>query len=101
MEWQKGRESTNVVQSNRGSSYRGHRSPLRLGRFPLGIGGLLTVVVVSVVLGFDPIQVLSILSVSSSDPYTQSSSPATSPVASDDPQVKFEGKRGQAPLFGL
>jgi len=59
MDWQRGRESDNVVEDD-GSGSGGGRS-LGFGGFHLGVGGIVLVVVVSLLFGKNPIEMLSLL----------------------------------------
>lgn len=61
---------------------------LPVGRFPIGIKGILFIVILSFLFGLNPLQVLSVLSGYS--PTLNSSSPSqVSQIQSDEPEVKF------------
>jgi hypothetical protein len=76
MRWERGRRSDNVVESRGGNG-------LRIGG-GLGLGGIAVVVVVSLLLGQDPLQVLSQLAGS------QQGAPASQErPAANDPQTEF------------
>jgi predicted metalloprotease len=61
MDWEKGRESDNVVEDGGGGGGFGGGG-MQFGGFHLGAGGLILVVVVSLLLGKNPLEVLSFLS---------------------------------------
>lgn len=87
MEWEKGRESNNVEgDSGGGFGGGGVRFPIR--GFHLSFGGIVIIIVVSLLLGINPLDALSILSGGSSGFSSQYSQPAV-PVDLSDPQVKF------------
>ncbi len=95
MDWQKGRESDNVVEDNAsgGSGDGGGGGGMRFGGFHLGFGGIAIVVVVSLLLGKNPLEILSLLSnggdVSSVQSTPRVAPPAGQPATSSDPQTKF------------
>jgi predicted metalloprotease len=96
MDWQKGRESDNVVEDD-GSGGGGGLGGggMRFGGFHLGIGGIILVVIVSLLFGKNPLDILSLLSGGGAlDGGTQTTQqvPAQSggkPADSSNPQVKF------------
>ena len=64
MDWQKGRESDNVVEDDGsgGGGGFGGGGGMQFGGFHLGIGGIILVVVVSLLFGKNPLDILSMLS---------------------------------------
>jgi hypothetical protein len=63
MDWEKGRESENVVEDRGGGGgFGGGGGGMQFGGFHLGVGGILLIVVVSLLLGKNPLQILSLLS---------------------------------------
>ena len=63
MDWGKGRESENVVENGDGGGGGfGGGGGLRFGGFHIGLGGILIIVVVSLLLGKNPLEILSLLS---------------------------------------
>ena len=95
MDWQKGRESDNVVEDNAsgGSGDGGGGGGMRFGGFHLGFGGIAIVVVVSLLLGKNPLEILSLLS-NGGDVSSVQSTPRVAPqvgqpATSSDPQTKF------------
>jgi predicted metalloprotease len=63
MDWQKGRESDNVVEDDGGGGdASGGGRGMGFGGFHLGLGGVALVVVVSLLLGKNPIEMLSLIS---------------------------------------
>lgn len=93
MDWRKGRQSDNVVKDD-GSGGYGGGGGRGFGGFHLGLGGIIVVVIVSLVLGKNPLDVLSFISDMSGDGTTQSASQQTAPgrttpVDKSDPQVAF------------
>ncbi|MBS0591094.1 MAG: neutral zinc metallopeptidase [Proteobacteria bacterium] len=96
MDWQKGRESDNVVEDDGSSSGGGFGGGggggLGFGGFHLGIGGIILVVVVSLFFGKNPLDILALLSGGGST--LESSQPSAPPQrsqasAANDPQVHF------------
>jgi len=91
MDWQKGRESDNVVEDSGGDGGGPASGRYGFGGFHLGIGGILIVVVVSLLLGKNPLDMLSLLSGGSAGPGV-SLQPAPGPARPADdnnPQVRF------------
>ena len=63
MDWEKGRESDNVVEdSGGGGGGFGGGGGMQFGGFHIGLGGILVIVVVSLLFGKNPLQILSLLS---------------------------------------
>jgi predicted metalloprotease len=97
MDWQKGRESDNVVEddgSGGGGGFGGGGGGgMNFGGFHIGIGGIILIVVVSLLFGKNPLEILSLLSGGGS--MTESSQQVAAPpqrrqVTSDnDDQTKF------------
>jgi predicted metalloprotease len=61
MDWERGRESDNVVEDEGGGGGVGGGG-MQFGGFHIGAGGLILVVVVSLLLGRNPLEILSLLS---------------------------------------
>jgi len=95
MDWQKGRESDNVVEDDGrggGGGFGGGGGGLGFGGFHIGIGGIILIVVVSLLFGKNPLDILSLLSGGGSmlDSSSQTAPPAQRAQAtSNDPQTKF------------
>lgn len=90
MDWEKGRESDNVVDAGEGGGGFGGGG-MQFGGFHLGVGGILLVVVVSLLLGKNPLVVLSWLSgggtnVSTVQPAAERND---QPSTEDDEQHRF------------
>lgn len=91
MDWEKGRESDNVVEDDgRGGGGDGNR--FGFGGFHLSLGGIVLVIVVSLLFGKNPLDMLALLSgggapVSTAPAYPQGS-PGT-PAGDANPQVRF------------
>jgi hypothetical protein len=62
MDWEKGRESDNVVEDGGGGGWGGGGGGMQFGGFHIGAGGLILIVIVSLLLGKNPLQILSLLS---------------------------------------
>ena len=62
MDWEKGRESDNVVEDDGGGGGFGGGGGLQFGGFHFGLGGMLVIVIVSLLFGKNPLQILSLLS---------------------------------------
>jgi predicted metalloprotease len=92
MDWEKGRESDNVVQDD-GRDDGGGGSRFGFGGFHLGLGGIVLVVVVSLLFGKNPLDMLALLSGGGpavTVPTQQFPAPAPGAPASDNsPQVRF------------
>jgi len=61
MDWERGRESDNVVEDGGGGG-SGGGGGMQFGGFHLGAGGLILIVLVSLLLGRNPLEILSLLS---------------------------------------
>jgi predicted metalloprotease len=63
MDWEKGRESDNVVEDDGGGGGGGGfgGGGMQFGGFHIGLGGLLVIVVISLLLGQNPLQILPLL----------------------------------------
>jgi predicted metalloprotease len=62
MDWEKGRESDNVVEDDGGGGGGWNGGGMQFGGFHIGAGGLILIVVVSLLFGKNPLQILSLLS---------------------------------------
>jgi predicted metalloprotease len=62
MDWEKGRESDNVIEDAGGGSGGWGGGGMQFGGFHIGIGGVILIVVVSLLFGKNPLQILSLLS---------------------------------------
>jgi uncharacterized protein len=91
MDWQKGRESDNVVQDDGGGGGGFGGGGMRFGGFHLGIGGIILVVIVGLMFpSLRPILFGLFLGGNSTDTSVQQSTPApTRAVDMNDPQVRF------------
>jgi predicted metalloprotease len=94
MDWQKGRESDNVVEDDGsgGGGGGGGGGGLGFGGFHFGIGTIILIVVVSLLFGKNPLDILSLLSGGGSmlDSSSQTAPPAQhAQTTSNDPQTKF------------
>ncbi len=92
MDWQKGRQSDNVVEDDgSGGGGYGGGGGLGFGGFHIGIGGIILIVVVSLLFGKNPLDILALLSGGSmQDTSSQQVAPSQRPVASsNDPQKAF------------
>ena len=89
MDWGKSRRSDNVVEDSGGGSYGGGGGRRFSGGGRIGLGGIVLVIIVSLLLGKNPLEVLSVLS-GGADTQTasQSDNPAPAP-AGNDPQTDF------------
>ena len=89
MDWGKGRESENVVENGDGGGGGfGGGGGLRFGGFHIGLGGILVIVVVSLLLGKNPLEILSLLSGGDSASIVQEVPPGsqgTPSTESDEP----------------
>ena len=61
MDWEKGRESDNVVEDGGGGGWGGGGG-MQFGGFHIGAGGLILIVIVSLLFGKNPLQILYLLS---------------------------------------
>ena len=92
MDWQKGRQSDNVVEDEGGGGGGFGGGGMRFGGFHLGIGGIIIVVLLGLIFpGLRPILFGLFLNGGGSDVNSvQESAPApTREVSSSDPQVRF------------
>jgi predicted metalloprotease len=94
MDWQKGRQSDNVIEDEGngggGGSYGG--GGLGFGGFHIGIGGIILIVIVSLLFGKNPLDILSLLSGDGGDvsaPTHQTAPAPSTPSTSNDPQHQF------------
>jgi predicted metalloprotease len=62
MDWEKGRESDNVVEDDGGGDGGSSGGGMQFGGFHIGVGGLIMIVIVSLLFGRNPLQILSLLS---------------------------------------
>ena len=62
MDWKKGRESDNVVEDEGGGGGGYGGGGMQFGGFHIGIGGIILIVVVSLLFGKNPLDILSMLS---------------------------------------
>ena len=89
MDWQKGRESDNVVEDQGGGGGLGGGG-MRFGGFHLGIGGIIIVVIVGLIFpSLRPLLFGLFMGGDTSTSVQQSEPAPTRKVASDDPQVHF------------
>ncbi len=95
MDWQKGRESDNVIEDDGSGGGGGGGGGLQFGGFHLGIGGIILVVIISLVLGKNPLDMLSLLSGGGTSDNTSQSAqqvpaqPGGKAPDESDPQVRF------------
>ena len=92
MDWEKGRESDNVVEDDGGGGGGGGGGSMQFGGFHIGLGGMLVIVVVSLLFGKNPLQILSLLSGGDSGAPTVQQKPAGSegrPSTESDEQHRF------------
>ena len=61
MDWEKGRESDNVVDDDGSGGGRWSGGGMQFGGFHIGVGGLILIVIVSLLLGRNPLEILSLL----------------------------------------
>src|SRR5579862_2908513 len=61
MDWEKGRESDNVVEDDGGGGGFGGGGGMQFGGFHIGLGGILVIVIVSLLFGKNPLQILALL----------------------------------------
>ncbi len=90
MDWEKGRESGNVVEDEGGGGggFGGGGGGMQFGGFHIGLGGLIVIVVVSLLFGKNPIEILSLLSGGGDGTTVQQEAPARSDrpsTESDEP----------------
>jgi hypothetical protein len=93
MDWEKGRESDNVVEDDGGGGGGfGGGGGMQFGGFHIGLGGILVIVVVSLLFGKNPLQILSLLSGGDSGAPAVQQTPAGSegsPSTENDQQHRF------------
>jgi uncharacterized protein len=91
MEWEKGRESDNVVEDQGGGGSGAGGGGFQFGGFHIGLGGLALIVVVSLLLGKNPLEILSLLSGDGSGAPTEAvpARGAERPSTESDPQHRF------------
>ncbi len=92
MDWEKGRESDNVVEDEGGGGgWSGGGGGFQFGGFHLGVGGVLVIVVVSLLFGRNPLTILSLLSGGGAyEPAPDRASRAIErPSTEADPQHRF------------
>jgi len=84
MDWEKGRESDNVVEDGGGGG------GMQFGGFHIGLGGILVIVVVSLLFGKNPLAILSLLS-GANDVSTVQQAPERNdrPSTENDAQHRF------------
>jgi len=61
MDWEKGRESDNVVEDDGSGGGGWSGGGMQFGGFHIGVGGLILIVIVSLLLGRNPLEILSLL----------------------------------------
>jgi predicted metalloprotease len=90
MDWEKGRESDNVVEDEGGGGVGGGGG-FQFGGFHIGLGGLALIVVVSLLLGKNPLEILSLLNGGGDVAPTESvpARGAERPSTEADPQHRF------------
>jgi uncharacterized protein len=93
MDWEKGRESGNVVEDEGGGGggFGGGGGGMQFGGFHIGIGGLIVIVVVSLLFGKNPLEILSLLSGGGDGTTIQQEAPARSdrPSTENDEPHRF------------
>jgi hypothetical protein len=91
MDWEKGRESDNVVDAGEGGGGFGGGGGMQFGGFHIGLGGILVIVVVSLLFGKNPLMILSWLSGGGSDVSMGQPAPERSdrPSTETDEQHRF------------
>ena len=91
MDWQKGRESDNVVEDDGRDDGGTGGGRFGLGGFHLGLGGIVLVVVVSLLFGKNPLDILALLSGGGpvATAPTQHYPAPGAPENNDNPQVRF------------
>jgi predicted metalloprotease len=91
MDWEKGRESDNVVEDGGGGGWGGGGG-MQFGGFHIGAGGLILIVIVSLLFGKNPLQILSLLSGDDSGAPAVQQMPVEGgerPSTETDPQHRF------------
>ncbi len=91
MDWEKGRESDNVVVDDGRDAGGGGGGRFGFGGFHLGLGGIILVVVVSLLLGKNPLDMLALISGGSvaTAPAVPAGPAPVRPAGDSDPQVRF------------
>ena len=90
MDWQKGRQSDNVIEDDGSGGGGGGGGGLGFGGFHIGIGGIILIVIVSLLFGKNPLDILSMLSGSGDmSVQTQQAPVSGTPSTSSDPQHQF------------
>ena len=90
MDWEKGRQSDNVVEDEGGGGGGGFGGGMRFGGFHLGIGGIIIVVLIGLIFpGLRPLLFGLFLNGGGVDQVQQSTPAPTREVSSSDPQVRF------------
>src|SRR5690348_9153861 len=91
MDWQKGRESDNVVEDDGSGGGGGLGGGMRFGGFHLGIGGIIVVVLIGLIFpGVRPILFSLFLNGGGGVDTAEQSTPApTHAATANDPQTKF------------
>jgi predicted metalloprotease len=91
MDWEKGRESDNVVDAGDSGAGFGGGGGMQFGGFHIGLGGMLVIVVVSLLFGKNPLMILSWLSGGGSDVSIVQPAPERSdrPSTENDEQHRF------------
>jgi predicted metalloprotease len=93
MDWEKGRESDNVVEDDGGGGGGfGGGGGMQFGGLHIGLGGILVIVVVSLLFGKNPLEILSLLSGGDSGAPTVQQTPTGSegrPSTESDEQHRF------------
>jgi len=92
MDWQKGRQSDNVIEDDgSGGGGGGGGGGLGFGGFHIGIGGIILIVIVSLLFGKNPLDILSLLSGGGdvSAPTQQAAPRPSTPSTPNDPQHQF------------
>ncbi|HEY2151465.1 MAG TPA: neutral zinc metallopeptidase [Vicinamibacterales bacterium] len=94
MDWEKGRESGNVVEDEGGGGGGfggGGGGGMQFGGFHIGLGGLVVIVVVSLLFGKNPLEILSLLSGGGDGTTVQQEAPARSdrPSTENDEPHRF------------
>ncbi len=91
MDWQKGRQSDNVIEDDGGGGGGGGGGGMNFGGFHIGIGGIILIVIVSLLFGKNPLDILSLLSGGGdmSVPTQQAAPAPGTPATANDPQHQF------------
>ena len=93
MDWEKGRESGNVVEDEGGGGggFGGGGGGMQFGGFHIGLGGLVVIVIVSLLFGKNPLEILSLLSGGGDGTTVQQEAPARSdrPSTENDEPHRF------------